>query len=109
MLLLAYGITMFCTICDELNIPRPVCLQNDFSLLNRLYEGDTLEACYRFDLVGCPYGALCGGTLTGKYLSDKKYADLDKGVRELSECRHRKKEVCMILVHFYFSIISIIK
>jgi len=82
----AYGITMFCTTCDRLGVPRPVSNQNDFSMLNRTYEADTWEAAYRFGLVGLPYGALAGGTLTGKYLSGlgPKYEPEDR----LSECRH---------------------
>lgn len=56
----AYGVTMFCTTCDRLGVPRPVSLQNDYSVLNRLYEGDVLEACYRFGIVGLPYGCLAG-------------------------------------------------
>ena len=89
----AYGVTMFCMICDELGVPRPIALQNDFSVLNRTYECDTLEACYRFGIVGLPYGVLAGGTLSGKYFDSSKYAKMDEGVRKLSECRHRKKTV----------------
>merc|ERR1712176_168370 len=84
----AYGITMFCMACDKLGVPRPVSNQNDFSLLNRTYEGDTWEAAYRFGVVGLPYGVLSGGTLSGKYCSDSKYADIDPE-RPLSKCRQK--------------------
>mmetsp|Transcript_22630 Transcript_22630/g.28883 ORF Transcript_22630/g.28883 Transcript_22630/m.28883 type:complete len:307 (+) Transcript_22630:152-1072(+) len=83
----AYGITMFCLACDRLGVPRPVSNQNDFSLNNRTYESDTLEACYRFGLVGLPYGPLSGGTLTGKY-DFPEYAHEED--RALSICRHNK-------------------
>lgn len=86
----AYGITMFCMACDKLGVPRPVSCQNDFSLLNRTYEGDTWEAAYRFGVVGLPYGVLAGGFLSGKYLPDSKYADTDPD-RPLSKCRHKLK------------------
>jgi aryl-alcohol dehydrogenase-like predicted oxidoreductase len=85
----AYGITMFCMTCDRLGVPRPVSCQNDFSLVDRLYEGDTLEAAHRFGLVGIPYGPLAGGVLTGKYLDGSKYATVDAD-RPLDECRMRK-------------------
>ena len=38
-----------------------------------------------------------GGTLTGKYLTASKYAKMDEGVRDLSECRHRKKDVRILV------------
>ena len=69
----AYGTTMFCLACDKLGVPRPVSIQNDFSLNNRIYEGDVAEAAHEFGLVGLPYGALSGGVLTGKY-GNPKYA-----------------------------------
>jgi len=87
----AYGITMFCMACDKLGVPRPVSNQNDFSLLNRSYEGDTWEAAYRFGVVGLPYGPLSGGTLSGKYLPGSKYADNDKD-RPLAQCRHQNEK-----------------
>jgi aryl-alcohol dehydrogenase-like predicted oxidoreductase len=73
----AYGITMFCMTCDKLGVPRPVSCQNDFSMMDRMYEGDTLEAAHRFGVVGLPYGALAGGVLTGKYFDGSKYATMD--------------------------------
>eukprot|EP00511_Aplanochytrium_stocchinoi_P006097 CAMPEP_0204829316 /NCGR_PEP_ID=MMETSP1346-20131115/7424_1 /ASSEMBLY_ACC=CAM_ASM_000771 /TAXON_ID=215587 /ORGANISM="Aplanochytrium stocchinoi, Strain GSBS06" /LENGTH=387 /DNA_ID=CAMNT_0051959003 /DNA_START=128 /DNA_END=1288 /DNA_ORIENTATION=- len=83
----AYGITMFCLTCDRLGVPRPISVQNDFSMNNRVFEGDTLEACYRFGLVGLPYGNLSGGVLTGKY--DMPPYPYEKD-RSLSISRHSK-------------------
>jgi len=81
----AYGVTMFCTACDKLGVPRPVSIQNDFNYNNRVFEGDVAEACHHFGVVGMPYGALAGGALTGK-LHSAKYA----GDRPLAETRHKK-------------------
>lgn len=85
----AYGITMFCMTCDRLGVPRPVSCQNDFSLVDRIYECDTAEAAYRFGVVGLPYGPLAGGVLTGKYFDKSKYAKMDAD-RPVEECRQRK-------------------
>ena len=87
----AYGITMLCNACVKLDCPLPVSCQNDFSLLNQTYECDTYEAAYRFGVVGLPYGALAGGTLTGKYFEKTKpeYAAKDATERPLEKCRHR--------------------
>eukprot|EP00854_Cymbomonas_tetramitiformis_P030842 gene30842-38653_t len=85
----AYGITMFCITCDRLGVPRPVSCQNDFSLVDRIYESDTAEAAYRFGVVGLPYGPLAGGVLTGKYFDKSKYSKADAD-RPVEECRMRK-------------------
>lgn len=71
----AYGLTMFCLACDRLDVPRPVCVQNDMSLNNRVYEGDLAEAAHHFGVVGLPYGALGGGVLTGKYHDNALQSD----------------------------------
>ena len=71
----AYGLTMFCLACDRLGVPRPVCVQNDMSLNNRVYEGDIAEAAHQLGVVGLPYGALSGGVLTGKYLDHALQSD----------------------------------
>jgi len=86
----AYGITMFCMTCDRLGVPRPVSCQNDFSLIDRVYEGDTLEAAHRFGIVGLPYGPLAGGVLTGKYFDKSKYATADAD-RPIDQCRLRSQ------------------
>jgi aryl-alcohol dehydrogenase-like predicted oxidoreductase len=87
----AYGITMLCAACVQIGCPLPVSCQNDFSILNQTYEESTYEAAYRFGVVGLPYGALCGGTLTGKYFekTKPKYAAKDADARPLDKCRHR--------------------
>jgi len=82
----AYGLTMFCLACDRLGVPRPVCVQNDMSLNNRVYEGDIAEAARQFDVVGLPYGALGGGVLTGKYLDATLQSDAGRPI-EVSRMR----------------------
>ncbi|KAH8095747.1 oxidoreductase [Aureococcus anophagefferens] len=59
----AFGLTMFCMLCDKHGVPRPVSCQNDFSFNNRVYEGDLAEACHHFGVAACPT-ALGGGMLT---------------------------------------------
>ena len=87
----AFGITMLCQTAIRLGCPLPVSCQNDFSILNQTYEEDTWEAAYRFGIVGLPYGALSGGTLTGKYFdkSHPQYIAKDEAERPLDKCRHR--------------------
>ena len=87
----AFGITMLCNTALRLGCPLPVSCQNDFSILNQTYEADTWEAAYRFGIVGLPYGALAGGTLSGKYFdkSHPQYSAKDAAERPLEKCRQR--------------------
>eukprot|EP00958_Prasinococcus_capsulatus_P006945 scaffold647_cov411-Prasinococcus_capsulatus_cf.AAC.4 len=66
----AFGITMSCVIADKLGVPRPTSVQNDFSILDRRFEGETAEACDLLDVAGMPYGCLNGGMLSGKYFAE---------------------------------------
>ena len=63
----AYGVTMFCETARRLGMALPVSVQNDFSLLDRRFETETLEACHHYGVALLPYGPLCGGTLADKY------------------------------------------
>lgn len=47
--------------------PRPVSIQNPYSLLNRLYEVGLAEFSYREKIGLLPYSPLAFGMLTGKY------------------------------------------
>merc|ERR1719162_157100 len=39
-------------------------------MMCRQFEQETAEVCRAFDVAGMPYGALSGGTLSGKYDAD---------------------------------------
>jgi len=58
-----------------LGCPRPVSIQNQFSLLYRPFEGELAEACApsHYDIGLLPWTPLGGGMLTDKYIgSDGK-------------------------------------
>jgi len=63
----SFGIMSFCAACDRHGVPRPVSVQNDVSLLYRFFEQEMAETCRHMNVAGMPYGALAGGTLSGKY------------------------------------------
>ncbi|MBI1385808.1 MAG: NADP(H)-dependent aldo-keto reductase [Rhizobiales bacterium] len=65
-----YGLCRFHETARAMGAPLPVSLQNDFSLTDRTFEPELAEACAprNLDIGFLVYGALCGGTLTGKYL-----------------------------------------
>lgn len=77
----SFGVCTIVAECERLNVPKPVCIQNDFSLTDRRFETELAEACapWNHNISGVPYGVLCGGFLTGKYLNGAK----PKGARHV--------------------------
>lgn len=67
-----WGVMEFIRLARERDLPRPVSLQNAYSLLNRVYESGLAEVCYRENVSLLPYSPLAFGTLSGKYLVDPK-------------------------------------
>ena len=65
----SYGVCCFAETAKRFGAPPPVSIQNDFSLLDRSFEPELAETCAprHHNLGLLVYGALCGGTLTGKY------------------------------------------
>ena len=65
-----WGVMQFTRLADELGLPRVLCTQNAYSLLNRTFEMALAEVCHREQVGLLAYSALAFGLLTGKYLSD---------------------------------------
>jgi aryl-alcohol dehydrogenase-like predicted oxidoreductase len=65
----SFGVCSIVEACKRLGVPKPVCIQNDFSLVDRRFTTELAETCapWNHNISGCPYGILSGGTLTGKY------------------------------------------
>eukprot|EP01023_Acetabularia_acetabulum_P027876 TRINITY_DN26382_c0_g1_i3.p2 TRINITY_DN26382_c0_g1~~TRINITY_DN26382_c0_g1_i3.p2 ORF type:complete len:187 (+),score=29.56 TRINITY_DN26382_c0_g1_i3:122-682(+) len=69
-----FGVCKFSMLSEQLGLPPPVSIQNDFSLLCRTFERELAEACSprHFNIGLMAYGVLAGGALTGKYLNAAK-------------------------------------
>lgn len=69
-----YGVTMMCCTADDMGVPRPISIQNSFSLIDRTFETSLAEACspQNLDLPLLPWSAGGGGCLSGKYLDGKR-------------------------------------
>lgn len=65
-----WGLMTFLRLADELGLPRPVSVQNAYSLLNRTWEAGLAEIAYREQVTLLAYSPLGFGHLTGKYLKD---------------------------------------
>lgn len=77
-----YGLCQWCFEADKIGCPRPVSIQNQFSLLIRNFEQELAEACSprHYDIGLLPWTPLGGGSLTGKYLDEdgKWITDISK-------------------------------
>uniref|UniRef100_A0A7S4EWY1 NADP-dependent oxidoreductase domain-containing protein n=1 Tax=Chrysotila carterae TaxID=13221 RepID=A0A7S4EWY1_CHRCT len=62
-----FGVCEFARVCDALGVPRPVSVQNSYSLLQRSDETGLVEAMRRLDVGYLPYSPLSAGVLSGKY------------------------------------------
>eukprot|EP00899_Mesostigma_viride_P029527 jgi/Mesvir1/975/Mv17523-RA.1 len=64
-----FGVCEMVKACDALGVPRPISIQNSFSLLHRGFETELAEACapsnYNIPLLA--WSPLAGGVLSGKY------------------------------------------
>jgi aryl-alcohol dehydrogenase-like predicted oxidoreductase len=65
-----WGVMQFVRLSDELGLPRILCTQNAYSLVNRTFETALAEVCHREQVGLLAYSALAFGHLTGKYLAD---------------------------------------
>jgi aryl-alcohol dehydrogenase-like predicted oxidoreductase len=65
-----WGLMNYLRLADELGLPRPVSVQNAYSLLNRTWENGLAEIGYRERVSLLAYSPLGFGFLTGKYLKD---------------------------------------
>nr|WP_136250415.1 aldo/keto reductase [Ningiella ruwaisensis] len=63
-----WGIQTYINLCDEMNVPRPVSIQNEFNLLHLKDWPFVIETCVFEDVAYLPWSPLAGGMLSGKYL-----------------------------------------
>lgn len=62
-----WGIHTYLSLCKELNVPKPVSIQNEFSLLHAKDWPYLIESCVFEDIAYLPWSPLATGLLTGKY------------------------------------------
>jgi aryl-alcohol dehydrogenase-like predicted oxidoreductase len=62
-----FGLCEFARVAKENHLPPPASVQNGYSLVNRLFDGELAEASFRLGVPLLAYSALAMGMLTGKY------------------------------------------
>ncbi len=63
----AWGMAQWAAVADRVGGPRPVAVQNEYSLLCRLADTDVAEACINEQIDMFAFSPLATGLLTGKY------------------------------------------
>lgn len=69
-----FGTMAHCMAADKVGAPRPISIQNSYSLTHRTFDSELAEACSPKNLnIGLlPYFAAAAGALSGKYLDNQK-------------------------------------
>ncbi|WP_370208120.1 aldo/keto reductase [Pararhodobacter marinus] len=66
----AWGLAQWSRVADESGLPRLVSVQNEYSLLCRLFDTDMAETSLQENIPLLAYSPLAAGLLTGKYAGD---------------------------------------
>lgn len=66
----AWGTMRYLEESKNNNLVRPITIQNPYSLLNRVYEGDLAEISMRENIGLLAYSPMAFGVLSGKYLNN---------------------------------------
>ncbi len=66
-----WGVSQFCHIAEQLNLPRIVAIQNAYNLTNRVFDIHLAETCHREQIGLLAYSPLAFGFLTGKHRNGK--------------------------------------
>ena len=89
----AWGITQWLRLAREKNLPRLVSVQNEYSLLRRIFDHDLAEISHHENVGLLAYSPLAAGLLTGKYFDGATPAgsrkDYQKGMWRLTEHSER--------------------
>jgi aryl-alcohol dehydrogenase-like predicted oxidoreductase len=89
----AWGICEFRRVAKALNLPRPVTIQNSYSLVSRSVDNDIAEVLFRENMSLLAYSPLAGGILTGKYRGGAKPANSRYVLFDTMSLRFRKPMV----------------
>ena len=88
-----WGIAQWLKLSEQMNLPRAVSVQNEYSLLRRIFDHDLAELSHHEDVGLLAYSPLAGGMLTGKYLDGAtpkgSRKDYQKGFWRLNEHSER--------------------
>ncbi len=68
----AWGTARFLHLAETHGLPRVVSIQNEYSLMQRIFDLDLAELCHQEEVGLLAYSPLAAGLLTGKYAGCKR-------------------------------------
>lgn len=83
----AWGTMQYLDVAKEFSLPRIVSIQNEYNLLDRLFEPDLAEVALREQVGLLPWSPLATGLLTGKYANGARPVGARWSVR--TDANHR--------------------
>ncbi|MBU3030895.1 aldo/keto reductase [Paracoccus marinaquae] len=90
----AWGLTRWCDTADRIGGPRMAAIQNEYSLLYRMFDTDLAEVAVNEEVTLLAYSPLAAGLLTGKYsggaLPEGSRAAVDKATGGLGDLGGRR-------------------
>jgi len=92
-----WGVMEYLRIARELNLPRPVSIQNNYSLLTRSFETSLAEISHRENIGLLAYSPLGYGVLGGRYLDGQKPQNGRFSKYPYFVPRYRSKQVEVII------------
>jgi aryl-alcohol dehydrogenase-like predicted oxidoreductase len=75
-----WGAATWVRLADANGLPRPVSIQNEYSLLHRLADTDMAEFCMAEGLAFLPFSPLAMGLVSGKYAPERTPPDTRRSV-----------------------------
>ncbi|MHA6296821.1 aldo/keto reductase [Devosia sp. CAU 1758] len=88
-----WGLAQWLKLSEQKGLPRPVSVQNEYSLIRRIFDHDLAELSHHEDVGLLAYSPLGGGLLTGKYFDGAtpkgSRKDYQKGFWRLNEHSER--------------------
>lgn len=66
----AWGMAQWIALAEAMGVPRPASVQNEYSLLCRLFDTDMAELCALEEVPLLAFSPLAAGLITGKYAGD---------------------------------------
>ncbi|OAV44508.1 aldo/keto reductase [Lewinella sp. 4G2] len=97
-----WGVMRILHLADVHGLPRPVSIQNPYSLLSRGFEVGLAEVCLRENIAGFPYSPLGMGRLTGKYLDGT--ANASSRLNRFSQYTRYNSEASLLATKAYADI-----
>ena len=89
----AWGLAQWLKLAEQHGLPRAVSVQNEYSLIRRIFDHDLAELSHHEDVGLLAYSPLAGGLLTGKYFDGAtpkgSRKDYQKGFWRINEHSER--------------------